>query len=459
MAEGESIGLDEYLAQLGELRLVEPVSLENLVGRLAPGATSRDLALLLAKGKYLTRYQAARILAGHGNGLRLGQYILLEEVGRGGMGRVYRARHEVMDRQVALKVLNRRLAKGQRAPELFLREVRAASKLHHPNIITAHDAWMNSLPFYLVFEFIEGPTLSALVRNGGALPFGLACEYVRQAALGLAHAHERGLVHRDIKPGNLMLKLGENPEDPGIVKVGDFGLARLYPGWQGNNEKEGDSIEVNAEAIIGTPDYLAPEQARSLHGVDSRGDIYSLGCTLYYLLTAKPPYPGDTTLEKVIKHGTEAIPDPRLIRPDVPGGVVEILRGMMAKSPEDRPATAREVAELLLPFVEASAIYSHWEKKATNQDPDSGAGISPFGPSDQSTQDSLVDGLADPASEYGLDDEALRVFAEPPISLKRKRTEPFAWKQVSGQKALIGTAIVAAIGSILVWLLIKYLSR
>ncbi|MFM8932387.1 MAG: serine/threonine-protein kinase [Gemmataceae bacterium] len=445
MAEGEITDPNAYLAQLRSLGLVGTADLDKLLVTLPAGAGARDLALALAQAKLLTRYQAARILAGKGEGLRLGQYVLLEEVGRGGMGRVFRARHEVMDRQVALKVLNRRLAKGHKAPEIFLREVRAASKLHHPNLVTAHDAWMTSVPFFLVFEFIEGPTLATLVRARGPLPVGLACEYTRQAALGLAHAHERGLVHRDIKPGNLMLKLGENPAEPGIVKICDFGLARLRPGWQGQDPVGGDSAELHSESIIGTPDYLAPEQARSLQDADARADIYSLGCTLYFLLTGQPPYPGESTLEKVIRHGTEPIPDPRLARPDIPDGVVRILRDMMAKDPVQRPANARDLAESLLPYVEASAITYVWEKKAGGRDSESSGEWGHFGTMDQSSQGSTMDGLPDPASEFALDDEALRVFSQPPIFAATKGSKPFAGGVDLRRKALWILSMVGAI--------------
>jgi len=450
MAEGEITDPNAYLAQLRSLGLVGTADLDKLLVTLPAGAGARDLALALAQAKLLTRYQAARILAGKGEGLRLGQYVLLEEVGRGGMGRVFRARHEVMDRQVALKVLNRRLAKGHKAPEIFLREVRAASKLHHPNLVTAHDAWMTSVPFFLVFEFIEGPTLATLVRARGPLPVGLACEYTRQAALGLAHAHERGLVHRDIKPGNLMLKLGENPAEPGIVKICDFGLARLRPGWQGKDPVGGDSAELQSESIIGTPDYLAPEQARSLQDADARADIYSLGCTLYFLLTGQPPYPGESTLEKVIRHGTEPIPDPRLARPDIPDGVVRILRDMMAKDPVQRPANARDLAESLLPYVEASAITYVWEKKTEGRDCESSGEWGPLGTMDQSSQGSTMDGLPDPASEFALDDEALRVFSQPPIFAATKGSKPFAGGVDLRRKAwwilsMVGAILLTAI--------------
>ncbi len=454
MAEGEITDLNVYLAQLQALELVGAADLEKVLGELAPGSSARDLALALAQANLLTRYQAARILAGKGEGLRLGQYLLLEEVGRGGMGRVFRAHHEVMDRQVALKVLNRKLAKGEKAPDLFLREVRAASKLHHPNLVTAHDAWMTSVPYFLVFEFIDGPSLSSLVRARGPLPVGLACEYIRQAALGLAHAHERGLVHRDIKPGNLMLKPGEKPAEPGTVKICDFGLARLRPGWQGKGAVAVDSSELKSESIIGTPDYLAPEQARSLQNADARSDIYSLGCTLYFLLTGQPPYPGESTLEKVIRHGTEPVPDPRVVRPDIPEGVVQILHEMMAKDPAQRPTNARELAESLLPYVEATTITHAWEKKTGFKDSESSGEWGHLVAIDQSSQGSTMDGLPDPASEFALDDEALRVFSQPPVFAAAKSKWPFAGGMDLQRKARwavsLGGAILLAL--ILSWL-------
>jgi serine/threonine-protein kinase len=286
------------------------------------------------------------------------------------------------------------------------------------------------------------------------LPVGLACEYVRQAALGLAHAHERGLVHRDIKPGNLMLKLGENPAEPGIVKICDFGLARLRPGWQGNTMDKGDSMEVDSESIIGTPDYLAPEQARSLHEVDGRSDIYSLGCTLFFLLTGQPPYQGDSTLEKVIRHGSEQIPDPRVTHPEIPAGVVEIMRGLMAKAPADRPECARAVAESLLPYVEASAISNLWERRAPVGDPESSGGFSRFGTGDQSSQESSFDGLADPASEFALDDEALRVFSQPPVYVATKGNRTFAWGESPWRKSwlAVGGILIAVMVLACLWL-------
>lgn len=435
MVGPDGVDLNSYLRQVRDLALVEPSDLDRVLAMMPRKGSARDLAILLAREKLLTKYQAARILAGKGDGLRLGQYLLLEEVGRGGMGRVYRARHEVMDRQVALKVLNRRLARGQRAPELFLREVRAASKLHHPNIITAHDAWMTSQPFYLVFEFIEGPTLSELVRTRGALPVGLACEYVRQAALGLGHAHERGLVHRDIKPGNLLLKMGEHPGDAGVVKIGDFGLARLRPGWQGGEQGKIDSMELKTETVIGTPDYLSPEQAKSLQEVDGRADLYSLGCTLYFLLTGKVPFPGDNTLEKVIRHGTEPVPDPRESNHEIPIGVVEILKRLMAKSPEERPASAREVVEMLLPYVEATSITGLWEKKILPRDPESGSSLSPQFFREASTLGAPADSNTESASEFGFDELSLRHFTEPLLIPPKRKTGLFSGKNFSWKKA------------------------
>jgi serine/threonine-protein kinase len=272
------------------------------------------------------------------------RYRVLDRIGEGGMGVVYRAEHRVMGRVVALKVLNTGVSSNPLAVERFHREVRLASRLNHANIVTAFDADESGGLHFLVMEFVEGTSLDQLVRARGPLPIGSACECARQAALGLQHAHDKGMIHRDIKPHNLMLAR------TGQVKILDFGLARVA-------QTDGlDPTSVTAQALtqphalVGTPDFLSPEQARSAVALDARSDFYSLGCTLYYLLTGQPPYGGVGAYAKMIAHVREPVPDATAARPEVPPELAAVLRKLMAKAPEDRHQRAADVAAALAPF-------------------------------------------------------------------------------------------------------------
>jgi predicted Ser/Thr protein kinase len=266
------------------------------------------------------------------------RYRLIEVLGSGGMGCVYRAEHRLMERPVALKVISRELTRDPAAVERFRREVKTAARLSHPNIVTAHDAEQANDLHFLVMEYVEGVSLDRLVEQRGRLPVAQACEYVRQAALGLQHAHERGMVHRDIKPQNLML----TPQ--GQVKVLDFGLARFVS----DSQPTGPLTKLGS--IMGTPDYISPEQANDSRTADIRGDIYSLGCTLYYLLTARVPFPDGSLLQKLMAH-VEKQPQPITeLRGDLPDGLVSVLNRMMAKDPARRYQSPGEAAQALLPF-------------------------------------------------------------------------------------------------------------
>ncbi len=261
------------------------------------------------------------------------RYRLLRLLGQGGMGTVYEAEHRLMQRAVALKVINRAFTANSTAVERFQREVRGAARLSHPNIVQAFDAENVGDTHFLVMEYIAGTTLARLVKERGPLPLVEACEYIRQAALGLQHAHERGMVHRDIKPENLILTEG------GTVKVLDFGLASLTA----EIRPEGLTAE---NAVMGTPEYMAPEQAEDARSADIRADVYSLGCTLYYLVTGQAPYPATTPLRKILAHREQPIPSMR----ELPAGLAAVLRRMLAKQPQQRYQTPGEVAEALTPF-------------------------------------------------------------------------------------------------------------
>jgi serine/threonine protein kinase/HEAT repeat protein len=285
------------------------------------------------------------------------RYRVLGLIGQGGMGAVYRAEHRRMERPVALKVINPALMRHPATVERFQQEVRTAARLHHPNIVTAYDADQAGNPplHFLVMEYVEGQSLADLVRQRGPLPVAEACEYVRQAALGLQHAHEQGMVHRDVKPHNLM----RTPR--GQVKILDFGLARLArtPGHFAPADTVMGSRTLNnhptparplaltgAGTVMGTADYIAPEQAADPRTADIRADIYALGCTLYFLLVGRPPFPESTDREKIARHAATPLPP----LPELPSGLAAVLARMTAKAPADRFATPAEVARALALF-------------------------------------------------------------------------------------------------------------
>jgi len=264
------------------------------------------------------------------------RYRVLKALGRGGMGTVYLAEHKVMKRTVALKVIRPELTARPEAVERFRREVQAAARLTHPNIVASHDAEQVGDCLFLAMEYVEGTDLTHWLQTHGPLPVAEACDYVRQAALGLQHAHEQGMVHRDLKPQNLMRTAA------GQVKVLDFGLARLVELAQEGGTASG--------IVLGTPDYMAPEQANEAHGADIRADVYSLGCTLYHLLAGQVPFPGGGIMDKLRRLAQEQ-PEPLgRLRPELPAALVGMVEWMMAKDPAQRPQTPAEVAGALAPW-------------------------------------------------------------------------------------------------------------
>jgi serine/threonine protein kinase len=265
------------------------------------------------------------------------RYRLLAPLGTGGMGVVFKAEHRLMERIVALKIIRKELTQRADSVERFRQEVKAAARLSHPNIATAYDAEQSGDLHFLVMEYIAGTSLEYLVRTRGPLPIAQACDIIRQAALGLQHAHEHGMVHRDIKPQNLLVT------PAGQVKILDFGLARLC------SENSGGSLTAPG-TVVGTPDYLAPEQALDAHQADVRADIYSLGCTFFFLLTGKPPFLEGSALQKLLAHQQRTPPSLADRRPDLPPALIRIVEQMMAKDPARRIQTAAQVAELLAPF-------------------------------------------------------------------------------------------------------------
>jgi serine/threonine protein kinase len=323
--------------------LLEDAALSETVRDLVPRFDDpKQLADELVRRGWLTAYQKEIVLAGRAEELILGAYVLLEKIGEGGMGAVYKARHRVLKAVRAIKVIRPDRLAGKGAVQRFYREAEVVAKLHHPNIILAHDAGEHSGVHYFVMEYAPGADLGQLLQRCGPLPAVDACTYIRQAAHGLEHARERGLVHRDIKPSNVLIS------PAGDVKLLDLGLARACAAEE---EEEPGSVPLTQDgAVMGTPDYMAPEQAENSRRVDIRADIYSLGCTLYHILTGRPPYPGGSVMEKLIKHRLEQPRPIEALRGDLPQGLGDVVRKMMAKAADQRYQTPAEVAAALTPF-------------------------------------------------------------------------------------------------------------
>ena len=334
----------DFLDVVRRSGIVPENQLEQLLEEFRPRTdldTPAKIADELVAREVLTRWQADKLLQGKYKNFVLGPYRIMRPLGRGGMGTVYLAQHSVMRRYCAIKVLPPRSPKDDSSMlDRFYREAQAVAALDHPNIVRAYDVnkevQKNTVVHYFVMEYVEGQDLQAKVDEHGVLGYREAAELMRQAAEGLAHAHEAGLVHRDIKPANLLV------DAKGVVKVLDLGLARFY------DDGEGASLTNQfGDTVLGTVDYLAPEQAIDCHDVDARADIYSLGQTLYFLLTGHPPFPEGSIAQRLMAHQTRS-PEPiEHERPDVPVDLVTIFEGMTAKNPEDRYQTASELAEVL----------------------------------------------------------------------------------------------------------------
>ncbi|MBV9122818.1 MAG: protein kinase, partial [Planctomycetes bacterium] len=308
----------------------------------AADSTPRQLAEAMIRDGLLTRFQAEQFLQGKWRHFVIsGKYKLLERLGSGGMGSVFLCEHLVMRRRVAIKVLPQAQAGDSAALERFHREARAVAKLHHPNIIGAYDIDRDGKMHFLVMEYVEGTNLQDLIKKHGPLDIVRACHYVAQAAQGLQHAHEAGLVHRDIKPANLLL------DRSGTIKVLDLGLARFF-----HDEKD-NLTQKYEEAVLGTADYLAPEQATDSHGVDIRADIYSLGVTFYYLLAGNSPFQKGTVVQKLLWHQMRQPQPIRELRPEVSEELAAVLDRMLAKDPAQRYQTPSEVIAALVPWLQS----------------------------------------------------------------------------------------------------------
>jgi serine/threonine protein kinase len=312
--------VDDFLLVLGWSRLLEDDLLDRHLRRLA--AVPEDPRLLaegLVGERLLTRFQADNLLQGKYLRFFIGPYKVLDRIGCGGTGAVYLCEHHRLRRRVAVKVLLAAAARDETTRRRFEREARAASALNHPNLVRAFDLASEGDLHYLVMEHVDGVSLKQLLQAEGPLPPARAADYLRQAALGLQHAHEHGLIHRDLKPSNLMV------DRAGVVKVLDLGLARFF--------EEGDDLTQGA--VLGSTVYSAPEQLRESHGVDARADVYGVGATFYLCLTGKRPLPEALAGPPLRPPAADAVGFERLLR---------VLRRMLSPDPGDRYQTAAEVA-------------------------------------------------------------------------------------------------------------------
>jgi serine/threonine-protein kinase len=314
----------------------------------------RPLAKHLLANGLLSVFQVNQLLQGEGADLVVGPYRLLDRLGEGGVSQVFKAVHVDSGVPVVLKVIRPELLSHPEAFRQFQQEMQILADLEHPNIVRFFDAGEAGDRHYFAMEFVEGTDLGKLVRLGGGLAAAQACDYARQAALGLQHAYEHNLVHRDVKPVNLFVTLAAAPTEaaPGLLKILDWGLACL-----GRLPKQPDEGKVRRHAggVIGTADYMSPEQAHNADTVDIRSDIYSLGCTFYYLLAGQPPFAGGSVMQKILRHQQEEPPPIESLRHDLPEGLAAVLRRAMAKKADDRYQTPAALAVVLRPFCRADA--------------------------------------------------------------------------------------------------------
>lgn len=345
-----SASIENFITVLRQSGLIDESVLEKrrtaFLDSGQPDSPDTFAHFLVQQGD-ITNWHAAKLLKGKHKGFFLGKYKLLRLLGKGGMSSVYLAEHINMRRRCAVKVLPYKLVSDSSYLPRFYREAQAVAALDHPNIVRAYDIDHQTDGdmeiHFLVMEYVPGHNFYELVKGQGPIPPRQAADYIRQAALGLAHAHEAGMVHRDVKPGNFIV------DDNGTVKVMDLGLAMVSKG------KDESSVTLaNEEKVLGTADYLAPEQAVDSHQIDSRADIYALGCTFFFLLTGHPPFDEGTLAQRLLAHQSKTPPEISEFRDDVPASLVTIIKKMLEKAPDDRFQTAEQVVVELTAWLNSS---------------------------------------------------------------------------------------------------------
>jgi eukaryotic-like serine/threonine-protein kinase len=336
---------DDLLKLIRKSGMIEEPRLDAYLEKLrttnAIPSDVRKLAGAMVRDGILTYFQAEQFMLGKWRGFTIGKYKLLERIGFGGMGQVFLCEHMYMRRRVAIKVLPPAKAEEPAALGRFYREARAAAALDHPNIVRTHDIDQDGNLHFLVMEYVDGSSLLEIIKKKGPMAYDRACHYIWQSVQGLDHAFRVGVIHRDIKPGNILV------DRFGISKILDMGLARFY-----NSDDDMLTKKYDEKSVLGTADYVAPEQTVNSHDVDVRADIYSLGATFYFLLSGHPPFPDGTISQKLISHQTREPVPIRQIRPDIPQDLADIVAKMMAKSIDLRYQTPAEVYESLLPYVQ-----------------------------------------------------------------------------------------------------------
>lgn len=369
--------ISEYLDCVRRSGVVEDERVQAYMAQLdATDSATTDLtklANMMVRDGILTNFQAEQFLQGKWKRFHIGKYKVLERLGSGGMGQVFLCEHKMMRRRVAIKVLPTVRAEDPVAKERFYREARAVAALDHPNVVRAFDVDQDGSLHFLVLEHVDGSSLQEIIKKNGQMDPLRACHYIHQAAIGLDYSHQvAGIVHRDIKPGNIVV------DRTGVVKILDMGLAKFF---RDDGEALTNKFDDN---VLGTADYLAPEQAIDSSAVDIRADIYSLGATFYYMLAGKPPFPDGSAAQKLVFHQMKEPTSLREIRPELSGDIIAIVERMLKKNPDERYSQPSEVAEALAPLT-ATPIPPPPDHEMPQHSLAALAGVAPTGPNPRAT--------------------------------------------------------------------------